>query len=164
MSSTLDVFDQPLDLNQIEVYNNNWQSVIMAFQQCVRELKTLGICDESLKIVNLDNHSNIYDLPECDCIMLEGFNSFIDEKKIGFAFFVGATTYNDENNHRLSRIISYLYARFQPGRSILVVDENAKEIGKLITTDGTEVVPMSKEKNRAVQFVSVSTLSTSTVL
>lgn len=164
MSSTLDVFDQPLDLNQIEIYNNNWQSVFMAFQQCVREIKELGICDDSLRIVNLDNHSNIYDLPECDCIMLEGFNSFIDEKKIGFGFFVGASTYNDENNHRLSKIISYLYFRFYPGKSILAVDSDGNEIGKLITTEGTEVIPMSKEKNRSVQFVSVTTLSTSTVL
>ena len=83
---------------------------------------------------------------------------------MSFAWFVGVSTLEDTNNHRLSKMISYLYARFSPGKAIKVVDENLNEVSKLITTNNTQVIAMSRERNRSIQMISVDAKSTSTVL
>ena len=161
--SNYDMFDQDCDQKQMNLYDIHWRSVLRSFQQCVQEIKELGL-SENIEVINLDDHANIYDLPEKDCIMLSGFNSYTDEKTIGFGWFVGVSTFSDATGHRLSKIISYLFSRYYPGRAIRIVDENLNVVAKLITTNGTEVMPISAEKNRAIQFVSVMALSTSVLV
>lgn len=158
----LDVFDQNINNNEIMIYYSAWASVLCGFQQCVREMKELGYSD-NLEIVNLDSHASIFDLPNNDIIVLNGFNSSIDEKNVSFGWFIGVSTFNDINNHRLAKIISYLYARFNPGKSIKVFDDEGNETSKLILTNDTHIVPMSKEKNRSMQMISVEAMSTSTI-
>lgn len=164
MSNSIDFFDQDVEELDGKIYDLSWRSVLASFQQCVSEMKTKGIAGNDLEVVNLDDHADIFSLPQNDIITLTGFNSYMDEKNVSFAWFVGVSTLNDTNNHRLSKIISYLYARFSPGKAIKVVDENLNEVSKLITTNNTQVIAMSRERNRSIQMISVDAKSTTTVL
>lgn len=137
--------------------------MLASFQQCVNEMKAKGISTD-LEVVNLDDHADIFSLPQKDIITLNGFNSYMDEKTVSFAWFIGVSTLEDANNHRLAKIISYLYARFAPGKAIKVVDDNLQEVSKLITTNNTQVIAMSRERNRSIQMISVDAKSTSAVL
>lgn len=164
MSNSVDFFDQDITKQDADIYDLAWRSVLGSFQQCVAEMKQLGYARDDLQVVNLDDHSDIFSLPQTDIITLTGFNSYMDEKTVSFAWFVGVSTLEDTNNHRLSKMISYLYARFSPGKAIKVVDNELKEVSKLITTNNTQVIAMSRERNRSIQMISVDAKSTSVVL
>lgn len=163
MLNSVDFFDQDVEKTDYELYDLTWRSVLASFQQCVNEMKAKGISTD-LEVVNLDDHADIFSLPQKDIITLNGFNSYMDEKTVSFAWFIGVSTLEDANNHRLAKIISYLYARFAPGKAIKVVDDNLQEVSKLITTNNTQVIAMSRERNRSIQMISVDAKSTSAVL
>lgn len=157
-----DVFDQNIDEEESMLYYNAWSSVICSFQQCVDELKAKGYSD-NLEVINLDSHASVFDLPEKDIITLTGFHSTTDEKIVSFGWFIGVATFNDKNNHRLAKIISYLYARFSAGKALKVFNERGEEVSKLTLTNRTHIVPMSSEKNRSVQMINVDAMSTATI-
>lgn len=146
-----------------DIYYSHWQSVIAGFQQCVREMKEDGLIAEDSLVLNFDDFVDIKDYPMVDCVILRSFACDSDEDgTLAFSFNLGVSTYNDVNNHRLEKIISYLYGRYHGGRSQYILDESGERKAVLTFTDDTVVNPMSKAELRSLQFISVIGLSSST--
>lgn len=167
MSEVFNMFDQPATVENTSLYFEAWSSVIRAMQQCIAEIKQLGLSDD-IEVLNLDDHADIRELPKKDYVFFSSFNQMGDEHQLEYGFFVGCSTWADTNNLRHTRLISYLASRFAPARAISIVRDNGngglETIGKLNIQSGTEVMPMSKSDQRSVQFIEVHSLSTTTVL
>lgn len=153
------LFLQPVDENDADLYYCHWQSVFASFQELVKEIKERGL-SEDIDIMNLDDFSDIKELPMNDFIMLRHFNIDFSEGKPEIAFNIGVSTYSDGNNHRLSRIISYVYGRYSPGKAMNILDREGNVSAVLTFTDGTFVNYMSKSEMRSTQFLTVVGLST----
>lgn len=163
MSDENDIFLQPVKSDDEDVYYSHWQSVIAGFQQCVRELKDENILADDAIIMNFDDFVDIKDYPMVDCIILRSFASMMDESgTLAFSFNLGVSTYNDVNNHRLEKIISYLYGRYHANRAQYILDEKGERKAVLTFTEDTLVNPMSKAELRSLQFITVIGLSTAT--
>lgn len=146
-----------------DIYYNHWQSVIAGFQQCTREMKQRGLMGEDGLVLNFDDFVDIKDYPMVDCIILRSFASDSDEDgSLRFTFNIGVATYADVNNHRLEKMISYLYGRYHSGRAQYILDEKGERKAVLTFNDDTYVNPMSKAELRSLQFITVTGLSSST--
>ena len=147
-----------------DVYYSHWQSIIAGFQQCVSEMKQMNIMGKDGLVLNFDDFVDIKDYPMVDCVVLRSFACDLDEEgSLRFSFNLGVSTYNDVNNHRLEKMISYLYGRYHSGRSQYILDEKGERKAVLTFTDDTYVNPMSKAELRSLQFISVTGLSSSTL-
>lgn len=154
------MFLQPVSEDDNDIYYCHWQSVIAAFQQIVQEIRKLGI-SKDIEVMNIDDFSDIHDIPMNDFIVLRHFNLDDDEGTINVSFNVGISTYSDANNHRLAQLISYVYARYMPGKAQYVVDKNGERKATITFGDGTLINFMSKSEMRSTQYITVVGLSTS---
>lgn len=162
--NVINLFMQKPNDDDSDVYYSHWQSVIAGFQQCVREMKHNGLMGNDGLVLNFDDFVDIKDYPMVDCVVLRSFASDSDnDGSLRFSFNIGVSTYNDVNNHRLGKMISYLYGRYHSGRAQYILDENGERKAVLTFTDDTFVNPMSKAELRSLQFISVVGLSSSTL-
>lgn len=155
------LFLQPVSWNDKDLYYCHWQSVFAAFQELVKEIRAAGLSDD-IEVMNMDDFADIHEIPMNDFIILRHFNMDINEGVIDVSFNVGVSTYSDGNNHRLSKIISYIYGRYMPGKAQLILDENGLEKATITFTDGTLINYMSKSEMRSTQYITVVALSTAT--
>jgi len=156
---TKSLFHQPPSSNDGDLYYCHWQSVFAAFNELVEEIKTLGISND-IEIMNMDDFADIHEIPMNDFIILRHFNMDIDEGTVNVMFNVGVSTYSDGNNHRLSKLISYIYGRYMPGKAQSVLDRDGNIKGTITFTDGTLINYMSKSEMRSTQYITVVALST----
>lgn len=156
------MFEQDVDESNYRVYEYHWKSFQRAIQQCKQEMLALGFT-KSLEIFNMDDHADIYKLPKQDFLVFSAFSQGVDDKTISYFFYIGVSTFNDMNNERHAKLISYLASRFCSGRAIKVVDDNLNKIGAFNIQNTTRVLPMSKEDLRSLQLISVDCLSTLTL-
>lgn len=156
------LFLQP-ENKEADLYYCHWQSVIAGFQQCIKEMQELKLIGEDALVMNFDDFADIKDYPMVDCLVLRSFAGTSDQGTLLYSYNIGCSTYNDTNNHRLEKIISYLYGRYHAGKAQYVVDENGERKAVLTSTDDTVVNPMSKAELRSLQFITVTALSTSTL-
>lgn len=159
----VDMFEQDVDEKTVDLYYNHRSSILRGFNQCVEEIKQLKL-SKNLTAGDLDSHAEIRDLPNTDLIMLKGISCYDDEKLLQFSFMIGVSTINDQHGIRLSKIMSYVNARYFPGRGLKVIDFEGNKIGALNIKDGTEISPMSNSEGRMFQFITVECNSTCTLL
>ena len=155
------MFLQTNDNDDAELYYCHWQSVFAAFQELAQEIKDKKLSSD-IEVMNMDDFSDIHDIPMNDFIILRHFNMENDEGNIGVSFNIGVSTYSDGNNHRLSKIISYIYGRYMPGKAQYVLDMDGNIKGTMTFTDGTLINFMSKSEMRSTQYITVVALSTAT--
>lgn len=153
------LFQQPIDKNDSELYYCHWQSVFAAFQEVVKEIKAAGISSD-IEVMNMDDFADIHEIPMNDFIILRHFNMEDEEGNIYVSFNIGISTYSDGNNHRLSKLISYVYGRYMPGKAQYIVDKNGDVKATMTFTDGTHINYMSKSEMRSTQYITVTALST----
>lgn len=147
-----------------DIYYSHWQSIIAGFQLAATEMKRKGLMGEDGLVLNFDDFVDIKDYPMVDCVILRSFACDSDDSgALRFSFNLGVSTYNDMNNHRLEKIISYLFGRYHSGRSQYILDEVGERKAVLTFTDDTVVNPMSKAELRSLQFITVVGLSSSTL-
>lgn len=158
---TRSLFHQPASSNDGDLYYCHWQSVFAAFNELVEEIKKLGISND-IEIMNMDDFADIHEIPMNDFIILRHFYMDIDGGSVNVMFNIGVSTYADGNNHRLSKLISYIYGRYMPGKAQTVLDENGLEKATITFTDGTLINYMSKSEMRSTQYITVVALSTAT--
>lgn len=156
---TNSLFLQPVSSNDGDLYYCHWQSIFAAFNELVEEIKKLGISND-IEIMNMDDFSDIHEIPMNDFIIFRHFNMDINEGVIDVSFNVGVSTYSDGNNHRLSKLISYIYGRYMPGKAQNILDKDGLVKGTITFTDGTLINYMSKSEMRSTQFITVTALST----
>lgn len=155
------MFLQNSDKHDADIYYCHWQSVLAGFQQIVKEIKELGISND-IEIMNIDDFADIHEIPMNDFIILRHFNLDINDGNVEVSFNVGISTYSDANNHRLAKLISYVYGRYMTGKAQYVLDEEGEVKATLTSTDGTFVNLMSKSEMRSTQYITVVALSTAT--
>lgn len=153
------LFLQPPSSNDADLYYCHWQSIFAAFNELVDEIKKLGISND-IEIMNMDDFADIHEIPMNDFIILRHFNMDINDGVIDVSFNVGASTYADGNNHRLSKLISYIYSRYMPGKAQNILDNNGLIKATITFTDGTLINYMSKSEMRSTQYITVTALST----
>lgn len=153
------MFQQPMNKHDSDIYYCHWQSVFAAFQELVTEIRNLGL-SKDIEVMNMDDFSDIHDIPMNDFIMLRHFNLDLDKGNVEVSFNIGISTYSDGNNHRLSKIISYVFGRYMPGKAQCIVDEDGVQKATITFTDGTLINQMSKSEMRSTQFITVVALST----
>lgn len=153
------MFLQPIDKNDGDLYYCHWQSVFASFQEIVEEIKNLKLSSD-IEVMNMDDFSDIHEIPMNDFIMLRHFNVETDNGNVQVNFNIGVSTYSDANNHRLSKIISYVYGRYMPGKAQYVLDTNGDVKATMTFTDGTLINYMSKSEMRSTQYITVVALST----
>lgn len=153
------MFLQPSDDHDGDIYYCHWQSVLAAFQEIVKEIKELNI-SKDIEIMNMDDFADIHEIPMNDFIILRHFNLDIDEGNVYVRFNIGISTYSDANNHRLAKLISYVYGRYMPGKAQSIVDKTGDVKATITFTDGTLVNFMSKSEMRSTQYITVVALST----
>lgn len=155
------MFLQPTDENDADLYYCHWQSVFASFQEIVKEIRNLGLSSD-IEVMNMDDFSDIHDIPMNDFIILRHFNLDTNEGNVDVSFNIGVSTYSDGNNHRLSKIISYVYGRYLPGKAQYVLDKEGNVKATMTFTDGTLINYMSKSEMRSTQYITVVALSTAT--
>lgn len=155
------MFQQDINENDGDLYYCHWQSVFASFQQIVKEIRELGLSSD-IEVMNMDDFSDIHEIPMNDFIILRHFNLDINEGNVEVSFNIGVSTYSDGNNHRLSKIISYVYGRYLPGKAQYVLDKNGNVKANMTFTDGTMINYMSKSEMRSTQYITVVALSTAT--
>lgn len=155
------MFLQPIDENDGDIYYCHWQSVLAGFQELVKEIREKRISDD-IEIMNIDDFADIHEIPMNDFIILRHFNLDVNEGNVEVNFNVGVSTYSDANNHRLAKIISYVYGRYMPGKAHKIVDTNGDVKATITFTDGTFINFMSKSEMRSTQYITVVALSTAT--
>lgn len=153
------MFLQPTDEHDGDVYYCHWQSILAGFQEVVKEIKKLGI-SKDIDVMNIDDFADIHEIPMNDFIILRHFNLDTDEGNITVRFNVGISTYSDANNHRLAKLISYVYGRYMPGKAHKIIDEKGEVKASITFTDDTMINFMSKSEMRSTQFITVVALST----
>lgn len=154
-----DMFMQKINDNDSELYYCHWQSVFASFQQVIKEIKERGLSDD-IDVMNMDDFSDLHEIPMNDFIMLRNFNIESVEGNLEVNFNIGLSTYSDANNHRLAKLVSYVYGRYAPGKAMYILDEEGKEKAALTFSDGTLVNYISKSEMRSTQFITVTGLST----
>lgn len=157
-----DLFLQPVNKNDGDLYYCHWQSVLASFNQIVEEIKELGL-SKDIGILNLDDFADIKEYPQQDFVILRHVTMDSDSKNIYVDFNVGVSTWADANNHKLSKIISYVFGRYAPGKAFRVLDKEGVEKGVLTSTEGTMINQMSKSEMRSTQFITVAAVSTATL-
>lgn len=155
------IFLQPINENDADLYYCHWQSVFASFQEIVKEIRNLGLSSD-IEVMNMDDFSDIHDIPMNDFIILRHFNLDTNEGNIDVSFNIGVSTYSDGNNHRLSKIISYVYGRYLSGKAQYVLDKEGNVKATMTFTDGTLINYMSKSEMRSTQYITVTALSTAT--
>lgn len=153
------MFLQTTNDHDIDIYYCHWQSVLAAFQELVKEVKALNI-SKDIDVMNIDDFADIHEIPMNDFIILRHFNLDTDEGNVIVRFNVGISTYSDANNHRLAKLISYVYARYMPGKAQKIVDRKGEVKASITFTEGTMVNFMSKSEMRSTQYITVVALST----
>lgn len=157
--ATKTLFHQPPSSNDGDLYYCHWQSVLAAFNEVVEEIKELGISND-IEIMNIDDFADIHEIPMNDFIILRHFNMDNNDGTINVMFNIGISTYSDGNNHRLSKLISYVYGRYMPGKAQYILDRDGLVKATITFTDGTFINYMSKSEMRSTQFITVAALST----
>lgn len=155
------LFLQQFNENDSSLYYSHWQSVIAGFQEIITEIKELNISND-IEIFNMDDHADIHEIPMHDFVILQHFFMDVDEGNVNVTFNVGISTYADENNHRLSKLISHLFGRYLPGKSQNILDEDGNVKAVITFTEGVMLNQMSKSEMRSTQFITVTALSTAT--
>lgn len=155
------LFLQPVNENDGDLYYCHWQSVFAALQQLVDEMHELEISND-IEVFNMDDFADIHELPMKDFMILRHFRFEVDEGSVNVSFNLGISTYSDGNNHRLSELISYVYGRVFPGKAMYVVNKDGLKTATLTFTENTLVNQMSKSEMRSTQFITVTALSTAT--
>lgn len=153
------LFLQPQNLDDADIYYCHWQSIFASFQEVVEEIRNLEI-SKDIEVMNMDDFVDIHEIPMNDFIILRHFHMFEDEGVINVTFNIGVSTYSDGNNHRLSKLISYIYSRYMPGKAQYILDEDGKIKATITFTDGTLINFMSKSEMRSTQYITVAAVST----
>ena len=155
------MFLQNTDEHDGDIYYCHWQSVLAGFQQVVKEIREKGL-SKDIEIMNIDDFADIHEIPMNDFIILRHFNLDTAEGNVEVSFNVGISTYSDANNHRLAKLISYVYGRYMPGKAQYVLDTKGDIKGTMTSTEGTFINFMSKSEMRSTQYITVVALSTAT--
>lgn len=140
-----------------KIYYLSRSSVIRAISDCCRAVKELEISKDAT-FFDFDSHAENFELIQNDVIGLRSYATYDEDGVVRNSFYVVCSTMNDKNGIRLSKIVSYVFARFLSGNTINVFNEESEIITSLNITSGTEVMPMSKADNRMAQYVDVSCL------
>ena len=146
-----DLFLQPVNENDGDLYYCHWQSVLASFNQIVEEIKDLGL-SKDIGILNLDDFADIKEYPQQDFVILRHVTMDSDGKNIYVDFNIGVSTWADANNHK-----------YAPGKAFRVLDKEGVEKGVLTSTEGTMINQMSKSEMRSTQFITVAAVSTATL-
>ena len=84
-----DLFLQPVNENDGDLYYCHWQSVLASFNQIVEEIKDLGL-SKDIGILNLDDFADIKEYPQQDFVILRHVTMDSDGKNI-YVDFNGLT-------------------------------------------------------------------------
>lgn len=146
-----------------DLYLDVRSSVIRFINLKIREFIERDI-STGIRYIDLDAHADLGEMPDTDCICLQGFSATTDEKFISIEFNIGVTTFNDAEKVVHNKMISELLGSLVPMSTIdLVAHESGEKIGTLIVNDETEVAPFAKTNVRSIQYILVTAVSTETV-
>ena len=105
--------------------------------------------------VDFEDHADLQEIPQVDCMGLCGLGAIADEGTDTIAFSVGVSSYNDKNLFRHRTTVADLYERWRRGASqvpLLDADTAAMK-GSLVLTDGLTLAPMSRADIRPFQIL-----------
>lgn len=160
MTDTNSLFLQPKDLDLADLYYCHWQSVLAGLQEVKSEILEQGLSSD-IQIMNIDDFSDIKEIPINDFLLLRGFHADFDDDTFYVTFNIGVSTHKDSNNHRLAKLISYVYHRYMPGRAQYVVDMKGNKKATMTFTDQGTLQPISKAELRSIQYITIIATSTS---
>lgn len=146
-----------------DLYLDVRSSVIRFINLKIAEFIKRGIIEGGM-YVDLDAHADLAEMPNVDCICLQGFQASLDEKFITVGFNIGVATFNDAEKVKHNKIVSELLGSLAPTETIdLVAHEDGQKIGALIVNEDTDVAPFAKTNVRSIQYILVTVLSTETL-
>jgi hypothetical protein len=107
--------------------------------------------------VDFEDHANIHELPEADCVGLSGLGFQADDGTDRIIFTIAVSTYNDKNLFRQRKLMDELYEEFRKtGKTITLYDaDTLVELGSIVVNSNTVLAPMARAEKRAYQILSV---------
>jgi hypothetical protein len=104
---------------------------------------------------DFEDHANIQDFPEADCIGVAGLGAHAEEGTDTIIFSIGFSSFSDPNLFRQRKAAAQLFeALRRGGNQIKLYDaDTAVEKGALVITEGTILAPLTKSDTRPFQTV-----------
>lgn len=105
--------------------------------------------------VDFEDHADLQQIPEVDCIGLAGLGAIAEEGTDTIAFSVGVSSFNDKNLFRHRAVVADLYEQWRRGGSqVPLLDaDTATMKGCLVLTEGLTLAPMSRADMRPFQII-----------
>jgi hypothetical protein len=112
------------------------------------QLPHLTYCD-------FEDHANIQDFPEADCIGVAGLGAHADEGTDTIIFSIGFSSFSDPNLFRQRAAAAQLFEELRRGgKQIKLYDSSTSaEKGALVITSGTVLAPLTKSDTRPFQTI-----------
>ncbi len=126
----------------------------------IAELRALHSDFNTLQFLDWDAHSSIPELPDTDLLGPAGIGITEDNGIYEIMMSIGFSSTKDPNLFRITRMASSVFADFLSEKQIpifrsatAVSGQTPTTVGFIVFTSGTQLVPMSRAENRALQFV-----------
>lgn len=136
---------------------NLFKSVQQSLTRYVEEFRLAEMPDAAH--INWDDHANINELPESDCIGLAGVGMTEDEEnKFEVVFGIAVSTWKDERLTRMTDMISMLFGDMEAGTRFTLYAASADGLSAeakswMVAALPRAVTPVQKAEIRAVQAV-----------
>ena len=137
------------------IYENFWGSIVSFCNDVIDNRKVIypGV---DLEYMDFEAHANIQEMPTSDLIGSTAI-TFTEEAPEIFtmSFTIGVSTYaDDESLFRMRNYVGEIFNRLRPGQHLPFYDHaTAAQIGWLVITDGTMVMPMTRADVRPLQWI-----------
>lgn len=138
----------------MNLFPNVWGSVVKFSNDIILDMQPLY--DAPLQFIDWETFASVPELPDVDLIGPTAFTlTESSPQMVEVTFAIAVSTYqSDMNLFRLRDYISQIFERMRPTRKFMIYNaSNMQELGELIMTDGTTILPMSRSTNRPFQYV-----------
>lgn len=142
-----------------KVHNTLLKSLLRFCNDTKEALIADGVVTD-MDVVNFDAHATMASLPNKDVIGIKSFSWTEEETLAVVTVLFGVSTINDDVNlSRHNDIIDYWTSKLMVSDQIQLFDPNTDpvvEIGWMVITDGTDVLPISNTSTRPLQLIAVN--------
>lgn len=141
----------------MHTYFTDVQASLFAFcKSCIDEWKSEGITSEML-VFKWDAHAETPEFPDVDIVGPMDLSLISDTSLQSATCMIAVSTTKDTNIHRLDQIISDLYGKLSPDKSIpLVRASDGAQYGNLKLKNGTQVLQVMNTDVRATRAVAIN--------
>lgn len=141
------------------MYRNIHSSLMRFCQEFIDSLED----GDSPQFQNFDATWDDAELPNTDLCGYFALTYEVNDQFVEGSFQVGYSTREDRNLFRLVSAMDRFITTLLPTNKITIYDaDTGSKLGLMVIKNGTRIMPVSGSKNRPVQFIAVSFITTVT--